>query len=699
MNDDEIELQIRPVPRSTRVLVVATRAGHEIHRDKVDLDDAAARRRLAACIMGRAFPGVRDDWPAGRLEQLEQTLARRAAVPVGPGCPIPAPAGGEEEAVGPYLEREGQLCRRFFQKEGAEQIIPLANFAARVVYETTRDDGVERRLHFTLEGTVGPRLLPPVDVKAEEFTGMGWVSAKWGAGAVVYAGNGTKDHLRAAIQLLSSPSARTVYTHTGWREVDGKWVYLHGGGAIGADGPVAGLEVELPAAMARYVLPDPSDVQAVRAAVRASLGLLDRLAPDAVVMPLLAAAYRAPLGACDFGVHLFGETGTFKSELAALVQQHYGAGMTARNLPANWSSTANANEQLAFAAKDALMVVDDFNPTGAVDPAKLHQAADRLFRAAGNAAGRGRLTQEATLRETKPPRALVLATGEDLPRGHSVLARLAIVECDKGAVDQARLTAAQKEGAAGTYALALAGYVRWLAPRLDAVRDALDAERAAVRREFMADAAHARSASSAADLYVGLVVALRFAVQTAAVTAAEAADLLYRAKKVFLAHADGGDGHMQAENPVERFLDLLRAVLMGGHAHVTSLRGGEPGSNQGLLGWSKRSDMGKEEWAAGGRRIGYTDGETLFLLPDATYAEIQRLASTTRHPFNMGDRSLWRHLSEDGHLAAIEEHGGKRRFTRRISIDGRQVPVVHLRFASFSSHSTADDPDPAAIPV
>ena len=44
--------------------------------------------------------------------------------------------------------------------------------------------------------------------------------------------------------------------------------------------------------------------------------------------------------------------GTFKTELAALAQQHYGAGLDARHLPGSWSSMGNSLEALAFAAKD-----------------------------------------------------------------------------------------------------------------------------------------------------------------------------------------------------------------------------------------------------------------------------------------------------------------------------------------------------------
>jgi hypothetical protein len=91
---------------------------------------------------------------------------------------------------------------------------------------------------------------------------------------------------------------------------------------------------------------------------------------------LLAATYRAALGEADFALHLAGQTGAFKSEIAALCQQHFGAGMNARNFPGSWSSTANAIEAMAFYAKDALFVIDDFPPQGSThDVARYHASA------------------------------------------------------------------------------------------------------------------------------------------------------------------------------------------------------------------------------------------------------------------------------------------------------------------------------------
>src|SRR5439155_23830899 len=154
--------------------------------------------------------------------------------------------------------------------------------------------------------------------------------------------------------------------------------------------------------------------------------------PAAISFPLLAATYRAVLGDADFALHLSGETGAFKSEVAALHQQHFGPGMNRLHLPGSWSSTGNALETLAFHAKDALFVIDDFAPQGSsADVARYHAAADRVVRAAGNHAGRSRLDSTAKLREPKPPRALILSTGEDVPRGQSIRARLLILELSK----------------------------------------------------------------------------------------------------------------------------------------------------------------------------------------------------------------------------------------------------------------------------
>jgi len=171
-------------------------------------------------------------------------------------------------------------------------------------------------------------------IAAAQLGSMKWVAEHLSARAVIAAGMGIKDQVREAIQLLSTTqmAERTVYTYTGWRKFDGGWAYLHGGGALGTSGAVAGVETSLPAALAPFSLPASPTGAELRSAIRASLAVLD-LAPDRVTVPTVGAVWRSILGAADFSVFIYGATGRFKTALASLLQQHFGAGFTARATP------------------------------------------------------------------------------------------------------------------------------------------------------------------------------------------------------------------------------------------------------------------------------------------------------------------------------------------------------------------------------
>src|SRR5262249_10346735 len=144
--------------------------------------------------------------------------------------------------------------------EGKEYPEPLCNFQARVVREELIDDGSgEARHTFTLEGKLASgEVLPAVSVPAADFAGMNWPLKEWGLSAVVFAGQGVKDHLRVALQELSREAERCrIYKHTGWRQHGNDWLYLHAGGAIGPKGTVSSLRVELDGKLTQYHLPDP----------------------------------------------------------------------------------------------------------------------------------------------------------------------------------------------------------------------------------------------------------------------------------------------------------------------------------------------------------------------------------------------------------------------------------------------------------
>ena len=139
------------------------------------------------------------------------------------------------------------------------------------------------------------------------------------------------------------------------------------------------------------------------------------LGPRRITLPLLAATFRAPLAevtSADQSVFVEGPTGCQKSSLTGVFQAHYGSKFSYSHLPGSWESTDNSLELQAFAAKDAVFVVDDFKPKGSKwDIEALHKNADRLLRGQANQQGWGRITPDATLRASYYPRGVIISSG------------------------------------------------------------------------------------------------------------------------------------------------------------------------------------------------------------------------------------------------------------------------------------------------
>jgi hypothetical protein len=683
----EIELQ-RPVGLrrgSSKVVVIAyDLQGAEVFHDKIDLNEEKNRDKITkkiASLSGDESGDVNDHI----LALLGKML---------PPNPIkPNPTSNDGDGL-PYEETQAGIL---WNKETLDGIVPtpLTTFTARISAQVVEDDGVEIRRLLEIEATSRNRKFK-FQVPSNQFTAMNWPMEHIGAGAALYPGFSVKDHARAAIQFMSGePPERTVYTHLGWRRINETYYYLHAGGAIGPMGSAEGIEVSLPPDLQRYELPEPPVGDDLKRTIQASLGLLD-VAGDAVTVPVYCALWRAVLGSCDSGIHLVGHTGAGKTELAALAQQHYGAEMHARRLPGSWLTTDNALEGQAFVIKDALFVVDDFCPTGSqYDIQAMHKKGDRLYRGQGNASGRGRMRSDGTLRPTKSPRGMVLGTGEDVPRGQSLRARLLVLEIPQsgnGAIDWAKLSQCQTDASAGLYSQAMAAYVRWLSPQYQDVQSELKAEIDLLRDLAHQSNQHKRTPGVVANLGVGLKKFLTFALESDVITKMEL-DALWERCWVALGDAAAAQqGHQANSDPVNRFLELLSASISGGRAHLTDVHGEAPKS-AGSWGWREvtfgTGENQRTDWKPLGEHIGWMDGGDVFLQGDSAFAVVQKLARDSGDQIPVSLPTIKRRLHERCLLASTEKSmsGGREveRLDIRKTLQGRRRTVMHFNSASWAS--------------
>jgi hypothetical protein len=693
----EIETPANGKLAKSTVTAVNVKTKEVLNRDMANLDDANERRKLAKRMAqklnvdeGRLLRKLEKTWnkAVGEYRRLKEQLKKDS----------PEASAGFR---GAYEESAGCICRRHIDvKTGLSTLEPLANFTCHVTADVKVDDGVEVTHYFTVSGKLadGP-VLPPTQVPAAEFGTMHWVPAAWGVRAIVGPGLGMSDQLRCAIQQLSKDvEEKVIYKHLGWRQLGDQWLYLTASGGIGKDGLDTSVRVELEGRLAGFNLPAPPTGQGLRAGVRASLALFD-LAPARIMAPLLGVVYLAPHGGCDFWVMLVGATGLGKSELSALCQQHFGRTLGRLNLPGNWSSTVNALESLAFLAKDALLVVDDFKPAGnRYESDGMHGKAERLLRAAGNSSGRQRLYGDLSARPERPPRGLILSSGEDAPRGESLQARGLGLGLRRGDLTITKLTPYQEAAAAGVYAAAMAGYLRWIAQRYEDLQAARPAEHARMRAKALAEGqegqegqtGHARNPGICASLAWGWQCFVDFAVDIKAITWAERNQYVCRAWKGIKEAAAEQVRELASRDPVHRFLQLLTAAVASGRAHVCDARGQEPKPNPEGWGWRF------EEHGAGqnltvvckplGNCVGWLDGDDLFLDPTAAFAAAQLMGTAEGEGVGVGRDQLKKRLKDAGRLRSTE----KEKTTTRCTLQGQLRAVLHLHRNALSPQNPTE---------
>ena len=560
----------------------------------------------------------------------------------------------------------------FYIERTAGDVVRMTNYTARIAEEITYDNGSgPTGRAYVLAVKVGRGKEERHVVLNEEFHSMTWVATRVGARAFLYNTKGASlPKVRLAIQE-NSPRIRkvTVYRAIGWQQVRGQAVYLHAGGGLGVHGPVPGLRVEPPAGLTNYRLPDPRGAD-LREAVRTSLDFT-RIAPDAVTMPLYAMVARAPIGAADVAVHLGGKSGSLKTQLAALLQAHSGAAFDENTLPASFIDTPLSIPEMANTVRDAIFAVDDFVPWASGKTGKeMQQAAERLVRSVGNQAGRARLRGGSRV-QGAAPRCLVVTTGEDVPEGYSIRGRLMFIRVVEGAVSLPALTAAQEAARQGKYAMAMAGYVQWLASRRDQILRSLPRRLDVLRNELRRHRPHPRTPDNLAQAVIGLDIWAEFAEDAGAVTSEEADQLRQRLNAVLPEIADVQRSILSAADPAGRLVPLLRASIKSGNAHAGGLNGGPPDSSA-HLGWSTVDGATRPQ----GRRIGWVEGDELFLDFTMAFAAAQEAAEAAGEPLTITPTRLKKRLHEQGQLRSVDKQ--RETLTIRKTIEGKRVEVLHV---------------------
>jgi DNA polymerase-1 len=515
--------------------------------DETTVEFARTHAALAKVLKAEAMGRLRKAIAAARKARLEE------------------PADPDDDAASAPVYVEDSDSTYIATSDGKRR---LSTFVARIDRVLVRDDGQATEHECVVSGRTSAGPLPSLTVPGRSFGDVAaWVrDSPWLGVARVEAGRDVASHLAAAIERASTPERTIVYAHTGWREISGRRVYL-------MPEHLEGVTVALDGVGGRYHLPPPPTLAGnteLQRAVRFSLDLADGWTPNGsslplvVLAPVMGAVYTAPLSsalAVDFVVWIPGTSGQCKSGLSAVAMSHFGE-FNYNSLPLAWTSTANRIELALFHLKDVLVVIDDYK----ADLPGVGPAAARIVQQVGNRADRGRLNRNSGAMASRPPRGLVVSTGEELPSSvsDSTPGRLVVVRVDAGMLRKAAIIDCMS--AAPRYRLAMSGYTTWLGQdparmvAAVATRDALANE----FEETLGSGVHARAARNLATLAAGFRTFMTFALDLGAVDTAEA-----ERRQQWVSEALTRVGRAQAEatagtSPVDRYVTTVCALLQNG---------------------------------------------------------------------------------------------------------------------------------------
>jgi hypothetical protein len=563
-------------------------------------------------------------------------------------------ARGEEYVITP----DGWTIIKMHNETGRVTPIRLANATVRIVELLEHDNGSGDLFHeYMMDGELHTgRKLPCIAIPTSDFAKMNWVSEHWPE-VIVAAGRQTQDRLREAIQYFSGEiPRRRIYEHTGWREIEGRMVYLSSTGALGlSDDANITVEVDLHMGrpethMTRYALPlQPKEIDQ---AILASLNFWD-ITDASITVPQWAAVYLAPLSpllTADFGLWVHGKSGSFKSVLAALALSHFGdwTGRDGRlKLPANFISTANNILMNAFQAKDIILVIDDFAPGNTPrEMRERDEVASRLLRSLGNRAARGRMADGRRYQADFPPRCLAFITAEDVPPGQSVLARgigVRVHMPPKGTEERAAIEArlAQAQGIEShLYPHAMAGYLLWVQRHWKELAEQLPVVAAQHTKDIMASG-HSRLADAFGKLSAAIDTAMFFFQDAGVLSERQVRDRQRVAtaalQQIIAEHA----GQIESLDPCQVLAETIQEQIDGYEWYLAPFA-------------PFVDELGREQYDISppmhnSTLIGWEDSQYIYLLPKAVKSTIDQY-NRLGTPFPVGRNTLYARLEERGWL-------------------------------------------------
>lgn len=521
----------------------------------------------------------------------------------------------------------------------------IANFTPELVELTRRDNGFEVTDTVRFRAFRNGQYEPTVEIQKSDIL-SNHPDQRFGMGCRVFIGRQYAQRLAEVMQMqCEDAEIKTIYAQTGFRDINGEKVYLNGDNSVTKDGITSAFSVELDPDLARcYRFLDSSVAEADCYPVL--LDLMEKIAPDWVIVPCLAYCFMSPLSSMlrekgaepSFSFYIVGRTGSYKSSLAKVLLSFFGKISYAEPAPLSFLDTQNAIGRKLALISDMPVLLDDRRPTSCADDKNRYEGTEKFVSSAiGDRASRGRLNADSTGKTSYVARSNVFITAEEAYNniGSSAIARSISVELQPNTIDFAKLCVLQDHTEHLNKLMQL--FVQWLIINYDAVSAGVDCRLKAFREKF-ASAGHPRLATAFANLSLGYRVLLDFLVEKGALVAADADQRMDDAISIFLKMCSKQSDKVENEKPTKLFIKLLNELIETKQVRINDIN-------------TSTTTMGDviNPCEAGEKTIGYRDREKglYYLIPSIAYTAVYQHYAKSGYTFPASMSALWKAFADE----------------------------------------------------
>lgn len=416
---------------------------------------------------------------------------------------------------------------------------------------------------------------------------------------------------------------------TGWTP-DGK-AFVMPTGSVGDPSYVCRLDSELMKEFKGFGFRENSPDEN-REALEALFDLRQVYRPEAVYV-LIAHAFLPPLlrwlgTQARYLLHIHAGSGSLKTELAKLLMAFYRLidDPSPTRTPDDsaitykWSATPYGAESRAYGLKDCLMLIDDLKPN-TITPDVLPRWV-AFIQAYVDAQGRKRSKIGGGAAASLPPRAVLLSTGEAIPEAGeaSYTARMLLVELDSRPADAPRNTVLDvvRDNKSHLFSGLMRSYIEWLC-RFNG------ANAVETLKHYQAQniaTAHTRLAANYAANSTGGWMFAQFCYNTGLMTQTERDDFHTNHQLAVIRAVGATSAKVQDERYSRKFIAALRDACSTGFARIS-------------------------DTSADRNRVGWQDGEYVYLLNGSLAVVNQWLRNSGEPPIIIPMREIKKQLFED----------------------------------------------------